>query len=48
MSDRVAVFNKGRIEQIAARKSSTPARPPPLWRTLSAPPMCSMLPGLPA
>ena len=38
MSDRVAVFNNGRIEQVDARRISICTPGPRLWPVLSAPP----------
>ena len=40
MSDRIAVFNEGRIEQVAAPPSCTSTRPPTSWPASSAPPTC--------
>ena len=39
ISDRIAVMNAGRIEQMARRRTSTIVPPPASWRSSSAPPM---------
>ena len=45
MSDRIAVMNRGRVEQLAgAGRDLPPARPRPSSRDLSAPPTCSRRP----